>query len=141
MIHRGLSWGAVKGICGEKKRGLMEDATFLLTVGSFLPTVELYLQLTILAFLLTSRAFFTYNFCFFTHNWSFFAYSGKVLLISALRDYKQRSLTVSKKAPTASKKLQLQVKKLPPPPGQSTEDKETRGEESAGGTVRGSKWA
>ena len=57
---------------------------FLLTAGSFLLTVELfYLQLTILAF---------------------FAYSGKVHLISALRDCKQSSLAVSKKAPTVSKK-------------------------------------
>ena len=33
-----------------------------------------------------------------------FAYSGKVRLIRALRDCKQRSLTVSKKAPTVSTK-------------------------------------
>ena len=35
---------------------------------------------------------------------AFFAYSGKVRLKRALRDCKQRSLTVSKKAPTVSKK-------------------------------------
>ena len=42
-------------------------------------------------------------FSFFTCSWSFFAYSGKVRLISALRNCKQRSLTVSKEAPTVSK--------------------------------------
>ena len=45
------------------------------------------------------------NFRCFTYNWSFFAYNGKVCLRRALRDCKQRSLTVSKKAPTVSKKL------------------------------------
>ena len=49
-------------------------------------------------------SFFAYNFSFLTHNWSFFAYSWKARLIRALRDCKQRSLTVSKKAPTVSKK-------------------------------------
>ena len=49
-------------------------------------------------------SFFAYNFSFFTYSWSFFAYSGKVHLIWALRDCKQRSSTVSKKAPTVSKK-------------------------------------
>ena len=49
-------------------------------------------------------SFFAYSFSFFTYSWSFFAYSGKVHLIRALRDCKQRSLTVSKKAPTVSKK-------------------------------------
>ena len=59
------------------------------------------------AFLLTVD-----NFSSLTYRWSFFfglqlelfAYSGKVRLLSALRDCKQRSLTVSKKAPTVSKK-------------------------------------
>ena len=51
------------------------------------------------AFLLTVD-----NFSFFTYSWSFLAYSGKVRLIRALSDCKQRSLTVSKKAPTVSKK-------------------------------------
>ena len=41
---------------------------------------------------------FAYNFSFFAYSWSFFAYSGKVPLIRALRDCKQRSLTVSKKS-------------------------------------------
>ena len=63
-----------------------------------------YLQLTILVFLLTMELFFTYNFSLFISNWSFFAYSGKVRQISALRDCKQRSLTVSNKATTVSKK-------------------------------------
>ena len=49
-------------------------------------------------------SFFAYSFSFFTYSWSFFAYSGKVRLIRALRDCKQRNLTVSKKAPTVSKK-------------------------------------
>ena len=65
-------------------------------------------------------SFFTYSwqFSLFAYNWSFFAYnfrflltiaavfcySGKVRLISALRDCKQGSFTVSKKAPTVSKK-------------------------------------
>ena len=82
------------------------DAAFLLTVGSFLLTVELfYLQSTSLAFLLTIGAFsLTVLFSFFTYSWSLFPYSGKVRLIRALRDCKQRSLTVSKKAPTVSKK-------------------------------------
>ena len=77
----------------------------MLTVGSFLLTVELfYLQLTILAFLLTVGAFVAHGFSFFTYSWSFFAYSGKMHLIRALRDCKQRSLTVSKKAPTVIQK-------------------------------------
>ena len=66
------------------------------------------------AFLLAidNFSFFAYNWSFFAYNNisffltvpSFFTYSGKVRLISALRDCKQRSLTVSKKAPTVSKK-------------------------------------
>ena len=64
------------------------------------------------AFLLTVD-----DFSFFAYSWSFlltvsaflltvgafFAYSGKVPPIRALRDCKQRSLSVSKKAPTVSK--------------------------------------
>ena len=60
----------------------VENCSFLLTVGAFL--------LTTLVFL--------------TCNWSFLAYSGEVRLTRALRDCKQRSLTVSKEAPTVSKK-------------------------------------
>ena len=78
----------------------------MLTVGSFLLTAELfYLQLSILASLLTIGAFLLTALAFFTYSWSFFAYSGNVRLIRALRDCKQRSLTVSKKAPTLSKKI------------------------------------
>ena len=57
-----------------------------------------------LSFLTYSWSFVAYSFSFFTYNWSFFAYSGKALLIRALRECKQRSLAVSKKAPTVSKK-------------------------------------
>ena len=56
------------------------------------------------SFFAYSFSFFAYNFSFLTYRWSFFAYGGKVLLVRALRDGKQRSLTVSKKAPTVSKK-------------------------------------
>ena len=48
-------------------------------------------------------SFLAYSFSFSAYNWSFLAYSRKVRLIRALRDCKQRSLTVSKKAPTVSK--------------------------------------
>ena len=83
----------------------------MLTVRSFLLTVELfYLQLTILAFLLTVGAFFAYSFSFFTYSWSFFAYSGKVRLIRAFTDCKQRSLTVSTKAATVSKEASPRTK-------------------------------
>ena len=80
------------------------DAAFLLTAGSFPLTVELFL-LTVdkFSFFAHNWSFFAYNFSFFAHSWSFFPYSGKVRLIRALRDCKQRSLTVSKKAPTVSK--------------------------------------
>ena len=56
--------------------------------------------------------FFTYSFSFFTYSWSFFAYSGEVCLISTLRDCKQRSLTVSKKAPIVSKKATPTVEEV-----------------------------
>ena len=81
------------------------DAAFLLTIGSFLLAVELFL-LTI-----DNCSFLTYSWsCILTALASlltvgaFFAYSGKVHLRRALRDCKQRSLTVSKAAPTVSKK-------------------------------------
>ena len=81
------------------------DAAFLLAVGSFLLTVELfYLQLRILSFLLTLGALLLTVLAFLLTIEASFAYSGKVCLIRALRDCKQRSLTVSKKAPTVSKK-------------------------------------
>ena len=47
-------------------------------------------------------------FSLLTYSCSFVAYSGKVRLIRSLRDCKQRSSNVSKRAPTESKK------KLPP---------------------------
>ena len=57
--------------------------------GAFLLTVDS------LSFSAYNWSFFTYNFSFFTYSWSFFAYNGKVRLVRALRDCKQRSLTVS----------------------------------------------
>ena len=59
-----------------------------------------YSQLTIrpFSFFYLQLELFAYNFSFFTYNWSLLAYSGKVRLIRALRDCKQRSLTVSKKS-------------------------------------------
>ena len=81
---------------------------FLLTHGSFLLTVERFL-LTIdhFSFSTYNWSFLAYSFSFLTYSnsWSFFAYSWKVRQIKVLRDCKQRSLTVSKKAPTVSKKL------------------------------------
>ena len=65
---------------------LISDAAFLLTVGNLL-TVELfYLQLTILAILLTIGAFPLTFLAFVLTIVAFFAYSGKVRLISAVRD-------------------------------------------------------
>ena len=64
--------------------------------GAFLLTVDNF------SFFAYSWSFFAHSFSFLTHSWSSFAYSGKVHLIRALRDCKQRSLTVSKKAPTVS---------------------------------------
>ena len=66
--------------------------------GAFLLTVDNF------SFFAYNWSCFAYNLSFFTYNWSFFAYNGKVCLIRALRDCKQRSLTVSKKVPTASRK-------------------------------------
>ena len=85
-------------------RAINLDVAFLLTVGSFLLTVEpFYIQLPILDFYLQLE-FVCLQLWLFTYSWSFFAYSGKVRLIRAVRDCKQRSSTVSKKAPTVSKK-------------------------------------
>ena len=52
-----------------------------------------YLQLTILAFLLTVGAFLLTVLDSLLTIEAFFAYNGKVCLIRALRDCKQRSLT------------------------------------------------
>ena len=75
---------------------------------SKLPAYSGALLLTVdnISFLTYSWSFFAYSFSFSTYSWSFLL-SGKVRLIRALRalrDCKQRSLTVSKKAPTVSKK-------------------------------------
>ena len=66
--------------------------------GAFLLTIDYFSMFTY------NWSFFAYNFSFFAYNWSFLAYSGKVRLIRTLRDCKQRSFTVSKKAPTVSTK-------------------------------------
>ena len=72
-------------------------ASFLLTVDNF-------------SFLTYNWSFFSLTvLTFFAYNCSFFAYSGKVRLIRALRDCEQRSLTVSKKTPTVSKKISPNV--------------------------------
>ena len=57
-----------------------------------------------LSFFTYNWSFFAYNLSFIDYSFSFFAYSGKVRLIRALRDCKQRSLTVSKRTPTVSKR-------------------------------------
>ena len=62
------------------------------------------------AFLLTVD-----NLSFFAYSWSFFAYSGKVCLIRALRDCKQKSPTVSKKA-SPQKKNSVFGRFCSPPP-------------------------
>ena len=63
-------------------------------------------------------SFFTYNWSLFTHTFSvfclqleLFCLQWKVHLISALRDCKQRCLTVSKKAPTV-----MRIRFSTPPP-------------------------
>ena len=58
------------------------------------------------SFLLTvdNSSFSTHIWSSSAYNFSFCAYSGKMRRIQALRDCKQRSSTVSKKAPTVSKK-------------------------------------
>ena len=92
-----------------------KDAASLLTIGSFLLVVELfYLQLRILAFYLQLELLCLQLKLFYC--WSFLAYGRKVRLIRALRDCKQRSLTVSKQAPTVSKKASPVV--LPRLPGE-----------------------
>ena len=64
----------------------------------------LYLQLTIVAFLLTVGAFLLTALASLLTVGAFLPTMGKARLIRALRDCKQRSSTVSKKAPTVSKK-------------------------------------
>ena len=77
---------------------------FLLTIAPFLLTMELfYLQLTI-QLLYLQLELCTYTFLFLDLQLELLAQSGKVHLISALRDCKQRSLPASNIAPTESKK-------------------------------------
>ena len=77
---------------------------FLLTVGSFLLPVEL------LEFIVDNFSFslavgvFCLQLSLFYLQLEFFADSGKVRLIRALRDCKQRIFTVSKETPIVSKK-------------------------------------
>ena len=66
--------------------------------GAFLLTIDNFSLLTY------NRSFFAYNLSFFAYNCSFLACNGKVRLLRALKDCKQRKLTVSKEAPPASKK-------------------------------------
>ena len=66
--------------------------------GAFLLTIDKF------CFFTYSWSFLAYSFSCFTYDWSFFAYNGKVRLIRALRDCKQRSSTASKKVPALSKK-------------------------------------
>ena len=81
------------------------DVAFLLTVGSFLLTVELfYLRLTILAFLLAVGAF-SLTILAFLLTVGAFCLQWESAFNKALRDCKQRGLTVSTKAPTVSKKV------------------------------------
>ena len=100
-----IKWGKLRPrrIWPAEFKGTVKDAAFLLTVGSFLLTV-LLLTVDNFSFFTYNWSFFAYNFSFFACSWGFFAYSGKVRLIRTLRDCKQRSLTVRKKAPTVSKK-------------------------------------
>ena len=65
--------------------------------GAFLLTIDNF------SFFTYNWSFFAYILAFFTYNRSFFCLQWEVGLIRALRDCKQRSLTVSKKAPTVSK--------------------------------------
>ena len=110
----------------------VNGCNFLLTVGSFLLNSGAFLLPTTLdnfSFFTYNWSFFAYNFSFFlltigaflltmgnvfTHSWSFLAYNGKVRLIRALRDCKPRSSTVSKQAPTVSKKASPNANPSPP---------------------------
>ena len=75
--------------CLQLEASCFYSGAFLLTIDNF-------------SFFTYNWSFFAYNFSFSAHSWSVFAYSGKVSLTRALRDWKQRSLPVSKKAPKAS---------------------------------------
>ena len=77
--------------------------------GAFLLTVDNFSSFAY------SWSSFAYSFSFSAYSWSFFAYNEKVRLIRALRHCKQRSLTVSKKAPTVSKKASPVLYPVLPP--------------------------
>ena len=77
--------------CLQLEASCLQWSFLLLTVDNF-------------SFFTYNWSFFAYSFSFSTYSWSFFAYSGRMRLLMALRDCKQRSSTVSKKAPTVSKK-------------------------------------
>ena len=84
---------------------ILWDAAFLLTVGSFLLTAEFFcLQLRLGALFAYNLGFFCLQFELLCQQLSFFAYNRKECLRSISTDCKQRSSTVSKKAPNASKK-------------------------------------
>ena len=53
---------------------------------------------------------------FFAYSWSLLTYSGRMCLISTYRDCKQRSSTVSKNAPTVSKRASPLLYSLGEPP-------------------------
>ena len=82
-ILEGFNMGC--GFCAYNWRLPAYSGAFLLTVDNF-------------SFFTCNWSIFAYSFSVFTYSWSFFAYGGKVRLIRALRDCKQRSLTVSKKS-------------------------------------------
>ena len=78
---------------------------FLRTIGSFLIMTELAcLELCVLACLLTIGAFFFFQLEHFSYSWSSLLTMGKVRPRSNSMDCRQRSLTVSKEAPTLNKK-------------------------------------
>ena len=76
-----------------------------LRLDAFAYSEAFYLHLCVGAFLITIAASLLTTRAFFVYNWSFLAYSGKVLLIRTSTDCKQRSSTVSTRAPTVSKNV------------------------------------
>ena len=102
-----FTFGEITSTLGDSRRFRVLDlgcSFFCLQLEAFRLQWSFLLTVDNFSFFAYSWSFFAYSFSFFTYSWSFFAYSGKVLPIRALRDCKQRSLTVSKKAPTVSKK-------------------------------------
>ena len=89
-----------KAVSSVRREGMQ---LFWLTVGSFLLSAELFAYSCVWELLcLRFELFFAYSSSFFSYNWSFLAYSGKVRLRSTSSDCKQRSSTVSRKAPILS---------------------------------------